>query len=258
MSASKPILKVSGLNKAFGAVAAAHDISLEVVPEEIVGIIGANGAGKTTFVNMITGYIKPDSGSIWFQGRKLTGLAPRRITQAGISRSFQVSQVFHTMSVYENILTALGIARSPGFSMLKPIHRKDLETKCSDILERYRIAGYSDHTVSTLSQGIRKLLDIAMAMVSEPRILLLDEPTSGVSVTEKFEIMDIVIQALREDNVTVLFVEHDMEIVERYVSRVIAFYQGKIICDKTPTEALADPDVQKFVIGVQSKTSIKT
>ena len=247
-----PILTVKGLEKSFGGVAAAADVNVDVSPGEVIGIIGANGAGKTTFVNMVTGYLTPDAGSIQFEGRELVGLASREVTQAGISRSFQVSQVFQTMSVYENVLTALAIARSPGAAMLKPMHRPELEDRCNDVLERYRIAEYRDHTVSTLSQGVRKLLDIAMAMVSQPRILLLDEPTSGVSVEEKFGIMDIVIEALKEDKVTVLFIEHDMEIVERYVSRVIAFYQGRIICDETPEEALADPAVQEYVIGVKA------
>lgn len=252
MTGAAPILKVANLQKNFGAVIAAQDISIDIFPGEVVGVIGANGAGKTTFVNLVTGYLQPNSGSIRFEGRELVGSSPRDVTRSGISRSFQVSQVFSTMTVFENVLTALAIARSPGLAVLRRIHRADLEERCSNVLERYQIAQYSSQTVSTLSQGVRKLLDIAMAVVSEPRILLLDEPTSGVSVEEKFDLMDIVMNALQEDKVTVLFIEHDMEIVERYVSRVIAFYQGRIICDETPQEALSDPDVQEFVIGVRN------
>jgi branched-chain amino acid transport system ATP-binding protein len=250
MSDPRAILQVENLEKHFGAVAAASEVNIDVKAGEIIGIIGANGAGKTTFVNMVTGYLKPDAGTITFEGRNLVGLEPREVTQSGISRSFQVSQVFATMTVFENVLTALAIARNPGTAMLQPMHRPDMEIRCNEVLERYKITEYRDHTVSTLSQGVRKLLDIAMAVVSQPRILLLDEPTSGVSVKEKFDLMDIVMKALREDDVTVLFIEHDMEIVERYVSRVIAFYLGRIICDKTPAEALADPDVREYVLGV--------
>lgn len=252
MTVPAPILKVEDLEKNFGAVAAARNVNVDVYPGEIIGIIGANGAGKTTFVNLVTGYLQPDAGSIRFEGRELVGFQPREVTQSGISRSFQVSQVFATMTVFENVLTALAIARNRGMAMLRPMRDAGLEQRCNAVLERYRIAQYRDHTVSTLSQGVRKLLDIAMAVVSKPRILLLDEPTSGVSVEEKFDLMDIVIEALREDNVTVLFIEHDMEIVERYVGRVIAFYQGEVICDETPAEALADPAVQEFVIGVRT------
>jgi branched-chain amino acid transport system ATP-binding protein len=128
-----------------------------------------------------------------------------------------------------------------------------LKKKCDEVLERYKMAPYRDQSVSVLSQGVRKLLDIAMAVISKPRILLLDEPTSGISVEEKFDFMDVVMGALRKDDVTVLFIEHDMEIIGRYVSRVLAFYQGEIIADKPPTEALQDPKVQEFVIGKQRK-----
>ncbi|MCK5445326.1 MAG: ABC transporter ATP-binding protein [Rhodospirillaceae bacterium] len=249
MTDSSPILKVEGLEKTFGAVVAASNINIDVQPGEIIGIIGANGAGKTTFVNMVTGYLTPSAGSIQFEGREMIGLPPRKVTQAGISRSFQVSQVFSTMTVEENILTALAIASNTGLGALRQMMRPELVSKCNDVLERYQIAQHRDHTAGTLSQGVRKLLDIAMAVISKPRILLLDEPTSGISVEEKFDLMDIVMTPLREDNVTVLFIEHDMEIVERYVSRVIAFYQGEIICDESPTEALADPKVQEYVIG---------
>ena len=244
-----PILSVKGLQKEFGAIIAAANINIDVHEGEIIGIIGANGAGKTTFVNMVTGYLKPTSGEIDFEGMKLVGLPSREVTNAGISRSFQVSQVFITMTVYENLLTALAIAESPGLAMLKPMHRTELERRCDEIIERYQITAYRDHVARALPQGVRKLLDIAMAVVSKPRILLLDEPTSGVSAEEKFGIMDIVMNALKADNVTVLFIEHDMEIVERYVSRVIAFYQGQIICDEPPEQALVDPKVREFVIG---------
>ena len=125
----------------------------------------------------------------------------------------------------------------------------ELHVKCDSVLKRYKLDVHRDSTVSALAQGVRKLLDIAMAVVSQPRILLLDEPTSGISVEEKFDFMDIVMGALKEDKVTVLFVEHDMEIVERYVSRVLAFYQGEIIADMPPKKALADKKVQEFVIG---------
>lgn len=245
-----PILEVTGINKTFGAVTAAKDINVSVANDEIIGIIGANGAGKTTFVNMVTGWLEPTTGSIKFDGRDITGMAPRRITRLGISRSFQVAQVFSTATVFDNLMIALGIVETTSIlSALRPLRRAGLEQRADLLLKRYRIDDYRDAVASTLPQGVRKLLDIAMAMVSEPRILLLDEPTSGISVEEKFDLMDIVMSALKEEGVTVLFVEHDMEIVERYVDRVLAFYQGEIICDAPPSEALIDPKVIEFVIG---------
>ena len=249
MKQSKPILEVRDLLKTFGAVVAAKDINVDVNRGEIVGIIGANGAGKTCFVNMVTGYLKPTSGSIVFDGIELVGKGPREVTHAGISRSFQVSQVFHTMTVAENLTIALAIATNRGVRALSEMETPELTLQRDAVLKRYQLENYKDMTVNVLSQGVRKLLDIAMAVVSEPRILLLDEPTSGISVEEKFDFMDVVMGALKEDNVTVLFVEHDMEIVERYVSRVLAFYQGEIIADMYPKKALADSKVQEFVIG---------
>ena len=153
------------------------------------------------------------------------------------------------MSVRENLLIALAIARESGSAMLRPVDHPDLTEECERLMAAYKIDQYADSTVSTLSQGVRKLLDIAMAVVANPRVLLLDEPTSGVSVEEKFGIMDIVMAALKEKGTAVLFVEHDMEIVERYVHRVLAFYQGEVICDAPPKEALLDPGVIEYVIG---------
>ena len=244
------LLETRNLNKSFGAVVAADDINVTVVPGEIVGIIGANGAGKTTFVNMVTGYLKPTSGQIFLRGKEITRRKPRQITSLGMSRSFQVPQVFLTQTVFENLIEAAGIAdHLAGGSMLKPLYRPDLIETSERILQQYGMSEYRDQETSTLPQGVRKLLDIAMAMVSKPSVLLLDEPTSGISVEEKFGLMDIVMNALKEENVTVLFIEHDMEIVERYVSRVIAFYEGRIIADAAPAIALNDPAVREFVIG---------
>ena len=243
------ILEAKGLGKSFGAVVAAKDIEVSVEPNEIIGIIGANGAGKTTFVNMVTGYLKPSTGRILFEGNDITDHEPRTITRLGICRSFQVAQVFMTMSVFQNLLIAIGIAEGTGAASFARLVRNDTEEKVWEVLKRFQIDDYAHATASTLPQGVRKLLDIAMAMVASPRILLLDEPTSGISVEEKFGLMDIVMDVLKREKVTVLFVEHDMEIVARYVSRVIAFYQGEIICDAPPDEALVDPKVKEFVIG---------
>ena len=246
---SDTVLKASDLNKSFSGIVAAKDINVSINQGEIVGIIGANGAGKTVFVNMITGYLKPTSGSVEFLGKDITGIEPRDATHLGLCRSFQISQVFMTMSVKQNLMIAMSLSKKSGTSLLDPIDDKKISKECDSILELYKIKDQSDNIVSTLSQGIRKLLDIAMAVVGNPKVILLDEPTSGVSVEEKFGIMDIVIAALKKSETSVLFVEHDMEIVERYVDRVIAFYQGEIICDAPPKEALSDKKVIEYVLG---------
>ena len=198
---------------------------------------------------MITGYLKPTSGTVEFLERDITGIEPRDATHLGLCRSFQISQVFMTMSVKQNLMIAMSLSKKSGKALLDPIDDEKISKECDDILELYKIKDQSENIVSTLSQGIRKLLDIAMAVVGNPKVILLDEPTSGVSVEEKFGIMDIVIAALKQSETSVLFVEHDMEIVERYVDRVIAFYQGEIICDAPPKEALSNKKVIEYVLG---------
>tara|TARA_B110000881_G_scaffold5201_1_gene3944 strand:- start:142 stop:741 length:600 start_codon:yes stop_codon:yes gene_type:complete len=198
---------------------------------------------------MITGYLKPTSGKIEFLGSDITGIEPRDATHIGLCRSFQISQVFMTMTVKENLMIAMSLAKKSGNQLLKPFQDEVISNECDKILDLYKIKDQKDLTVSTLSQGIRKLLDISMAVVGNPKVILLDEPTSGVSVEEKFGIMDIVISALKQTGTSVLFVEHDMEIVERYVDRVIAFYQGEIICDAPPKEALSNEKVIEYVLG---------
>jgi branched-chain amino acid transport system ATP-binding protein len=244
-----PLLEARNLCKAFGAVTAADDISVAVAEREVIGIIGANGAGKTTFVNMVTGYLRPDAGSIRYQGRDITRLAPRAIARAGICRSFQIPQTFARLTVLENMLVALNVAKGRGLSWWRPAHDADLDADARALLSGFAMLAYLDQRAGTLPQGVRKLLDIAMAMVSEPRVMLLDEPTSGISTDEKHAAMDTLIKVLGERGVTILFVEHDMEIVERYANRVMAFYDGRIIADGAPNQVLADADVRKYVVG---------
>ena len=243
------LLETRGLTKTFGSVTAAANLSVSIEEREVIGIIGANGAGKTTFVNMVTGYLKPSQGTILYQGQDITHHAPREITRMGICRSFQVPQVFMSVSLFDNLLIALGIAEERRLSFWRPLRRSSLVTAAEEIIARYDLGAYRDHRVSLLPQGIRKLLDIAMAMAHKPRVILLDEPTSGVSVSEKFGIMDVVMGALRDTGVTVLFIEHDMEIIARYGSRVIAFTEGSIIADGPPQQVLADEQVRRYVIG---------
>src|SRR5262245_46855116 len=222
------MLIAEGVNKTFAAVTAAVDIHLSFDRSTVAGLIGANGAGKTTFLNMVTGYVRPDSGRIAFEDRSLVGLTPREITRLGISRSFQVPQLFQSLSVRDNLLVAEGIAQA-----------KDIEEATDAVLAQFGLEPYAEQTAGLLPEGVRKLLDVAMALVGRPKVLLLDEPTSGVAAGEKFGIMDVVMGAAREAGVIVLFVEHDMEIVSRYASRVIAFYEGRIIADGEPRAVFA-------------------
>jgi branched-chain amino acid transport system ATP-binding protein len=245
------ILEVVGLAKSFGAVTAASNINVNVHEGEIVGVIGSNGAGKTTFINMVTGYLKPSAGKISFRGRDITGLPPREVVRAGVCRSFQVSQLFKELTVLDNMLIAFGMMRAKRLSWLSPLATPERERDARALLAQYTIESHAASLIATLPQGVRKLLDIAMATVSSPALLLLDEPTSGVAVEEKFPLMDTVMARVTASKAASLFVEHDMEIVERYASRVIAFYDGRILADGPVKQVLADPEVRKYVIGTE-------
>jgi branched-chain amino acid transport system ATP-binding protein len=242
------MLRASGIEKRFGAVVAASAINIDIPVGQRVSLIGSNGAGKTTFVNMITGYMKPDAGTIHFGELDITWLAPRAITRLGVARSFQIPQLCAELSVLENMLVAIA-CHGETLSFWQGARRIDALARADELLARFRLSEHRDRRAAELPGGVRKLLDIAMALTGEAKLLLLDEPTSGVSAEEKFPMMDIVMQALGEQALTVLFVEHDMDIVERYADRVLAFYSGKIIADDVPAVALAMEDVRRYVTG---------
>lgn len=246
---SGSLVSARGLFKRFGSVIAADNVSVELCLQERVGIIGANGAGKTTFVNIVTGYLKPDDGSIFFRGIDITGMTPREITRLGIRRSFQVSQLFSNLSVRDNVLVALAAAVGAFPSPFSVLRTPARIAEAEKILDRLGLAGSGESLITALPQGQRKLLDIALAMIGQSAVLLLDEPTSGISADEKFPLMDLVLDAVRAAEATVLFIEHDMEIVERYAERVIAFYDGRIIADGEPVHVFVDADVRRYVVG---------
>lgn len=246
------VLSARGLQRSFGAVVAAADIDIDVHAGERLCLIGSNGAGKTTFVNMVTGYLKPDAGTILLAGEDITQRSPREITRRGVARSFQIPQLCLHMTVLENMLTALHCSRGQGH-FWRPARDAASLARCHELLASFALAQHAARPVLELPGGVRKLLDIAMALTGQPRLLLLDEPTSGVSADEKFGTMDTVVRAIATHHdhapVTVVFVEHDMDIVRRYASRVAAFYSGRVIADGDPGTVLEDADVQRYVTG---------
>ena len=248
------VLSARGLSKHFDGVVAADAVTIEVAAGERVGLIGSNGAGKTTFVNMITGYLKPDAGAIELDGRDVTALGPREIERLGVARSFQIPQLCAEMRVIDNLIVA-GACGDESLSFWRPAHSDFAFSRATSLLQRFSLESHAERRVAELPGGVRKLLDIAMALTRLPRLLLLDEPTSGVSVDEKFPMMETVMAALqgemRGESTAVLFVEHDMEIVTRYASRVIAFYSGRVLADGAPATVLADADVRRHVTGGQ-------
>lgn len=245
---SAHMIDARGIQKKFGAVTAAADVQIAIAHGQRVSLIGSNGAGKTTFVNMLTGYIKPDAGEILLDGQSITGLAPRQIARLGVARSFQIPQLYKALSVQDNLLAAIA-AQQSALSFWRPAKNADSMALAHDMLQRFDLLPHAERLVSELPGGVRKLLDIAMALTRQPKVLLLDEPTSGVSADEKFPMMDTVMRALDGSPTTVLFVEHDMDIVAQYSERVIAFYSGRIIADDKPEQALSMSDVKRYVTG---------
>ncbi|MDI6752954.1 MAG: ABC transporter ATP-binding protein [Thermodesulfobacteriota bacterium] len=243
------ILQTVDLTKHFGMIKAAERISVEVNQGELVGIVGANGSGKTTFLNLITGYLKPERGRILLMGRDTTGLPPRTITRLGVARSFQVPQLYRHMRVLESVLLSLAAESGNGGSFWQPLFKESRRAEALETLKRFGLSAYAHRPTSELPEGGRKLLDIALSFALKPKLLLMDEPTSGVSIEDKFEVMDTLVKVLQESNVTTIFVEHDMEVVQRYGWRVLVFDEGQVIADGKPDNVLADPEVRKTVLG---------
>ena len=243
------ILEARNLRINFEGVAAADDASLSIASGQRMAIIGPNGAGKTTFVNICTGYLTPQSGSVLFEGRDITGVAPRRIARGGIGRSFQLPQLFLENTVIENLLVALA-AREGIWNAWMPLDRHPKRGEMFELLKVIGLVDVAHRPARELPEGMRKLIDIAMALALKPRLIFMDEPTSGVSSKEKFAIMDIVVRALQHNATTAVFVEHDMDVVSRYADKVAVWSGGRISLEGTPDEVLNDPDVRKNVIGV--------
>lgn len=242
------LLQTRGLQLAFGGVVVADSIDFELQQGERLAVIGQNGAGKTTFINICTGFIRPTGGSVHFDGRDITRMAPRAIVQRGIGRSFQLPQLFLEHTVRDCIrLAAAG--RSGLLRLWTPLARVLPDGEIERILELVGLRERADDLCALLPEGQRKLLDIAMALVLQPKLLIMDEPTSGVSTEEKHGLMAIIMRVLDEQKITSIFVEHDVDIVTRYATRVAAWIAGRIAADGQPAEVLGNPEIRRNVIG---------
>ena len=245
----RAVLRTVDLTKLFGMVTAADAITVEIRAGELVGIVGANGSGKTTFLNLITGYLTPESGRILLLGKDRTGLPPRAITRLGVARSFQVPQLYTNLSVLDSILLSLAARADKGTAFWRPLYRRPWMDEGRETLGRFGLEPYARRAVSELPEGGRKLLDIALSFALRPKLLLMDEPTSGVSIKDKFQVMDTLMKIVEATRLTTIFVEHDMEVVQRYSQRVMVFDTGRVIADGPPDTVLAEPEVRKAVLG---------
>lgn len=249
MPETHPILHTIDLTKSFGMVKAADSITVEIAQGEFVGIVGANGSGKTTFLNLITGYLTPDHGRILLMGQDSTGLPPRLVTRLGLARSFQIPQLYTALSVLENVLLALAAQARKSTGFWQPLYRRQWLEEGMAILTRFGLTAYASRSVAELPEGGRKLLDVALSFALKPRVLLMDEPTSGVSIDDKFQVMDTLVEVLQQSQMTTIFVEHDMDVVQRYSQRVLVFDNGEVVADGTPNAVLAQPEVRRAVLG---------
>ena len=245
---STPLLQTKDLQLAFGAVVVADHINFTLTEGERLAVIGQNGAGKTTFINICTGLIHPQAGQVFFEGHDVTALSPRAIALRGMVRSFQLPQLFTEHTVRDCVRIAAAGKRG-GLGLWTPLDKAVPAAEVDNVLEMVGLASRGDEMSGALPEGQRKLLDIAMALILKPRLLILDEPTSGVSTDEKHGLMKTIMAALDAEKVTAIFVEHDVDIVSQYATRVAAWIAGRIAADGTPQQVLADPEVRKNVIG---------
>lgn len=243
------ILQARDLHVGFAGVKAADGVSLDIHQGEFLAVIGPNGSGKTTLLNLCTGYVRPKSGSVHLEGRDITRLTPRAIARLGVARAFQIPQLFSDQRVIDNMMLALA-AKDGLWTMVRPLETAARREEARALLDLVGLADDKGRISSTLPEGHRKLLDIAIALALKPRLVLLDEPTSGVSSLERFPLMEALMGALRQRQMTALFVEHDMDVVARYANRVLVWNAGKIMAEGHPDVVFKDERVLQSVVGV--------
>ncbi|MGL4441682.1 MAG: ABC transporter ATP-binding protein [Bosea sp. (in: a-proteobacteria)] len=242
------LLKVAGLNKRFGGVVAAKDVAFELEAGDMLAIIGPNGAGKSTTFNMVGGQLRPDSGQVLLAGQPISGLAPREVWRRGIGRTFQIAQTFVSMSVAENVQMALiswhGKILSFG-ARAETLYRPE----ALDLLDLVGMRADADRPVRELAYGNVKRVELAVALASAPKLLLMDEPTAGMAPKERAQLMDITATIARERKIGVLFTEHDMDAVFAHADRILVLVRGEIIADGKPDEVRANARVKQVYLG---------
>ena len=242
------MLEISGVAKAFGGFQALIGVSLRVEPGEIAAIIGPNGAGKSTLFNVITGHLVPDAGHIKFKGRDITGRPPHAICRLGLARSFQRTNIFPRLSVFDNVQVA--ILSHEGRAQEMWSRARDLgRERTMAVLEDVGLAARSAEASGSLSYGDQKQLELGIALALEPEMLLLDEPTAGMSPQETRSSMALVARIARDRKLTLLFTEHDMGVVFSVAQRIRVLHQGRIIAEGAPDEVRRNDEVRRVYLG---------
>ena len=244
------MLQIASLRKSFDGFQAVRDANLAVKRGEVVAVIGPNGAGKTTLFNLITGQLRPDGGSIRFQGEEIAGLAPHRICRRGISRSFQVVKIFHRMTVFENVQTAVLARQGQAGNFFAPAARRAVR-QTEEILAAMGLGDKRDVVCGLLSHGDQKVLEMAISLGTDPALLILDEPTAGMSGEETALAIALMRRLAGELGLTILFCEHDVEMVFSFADRIMVMQQGVSIVQGTPEEVRRNPQVREAYLGGQ-------
>jgi branched-chain amino acid transport system ATP-binding protein len=245
------LIETIGVRKAYGEFVALDGVSLSVAEGELVSIVGPNGAGKTTLVNVLTGLLKPTAGLVRFKGEDIAGVGPVVLAKRGMARAFQLVHIFPSITVADTIAVAV-ISQTHKSLRLFASLRKDeaLRTRVREVAAIFGLDAKLDSESRLLSQGEKKLLDIASAFALSPEVILLDEPTSGVSSGDKHGIMKTLLEAGKRAGVkAIILVEHDMDLVAEYSSRIVALQGGKVLADRPPAEFFNDPEIVAAVVG---------
>ena len=242
------MLKIEGLFKQFGGFVAINDVSFELVEGEKHAIIGPNGAGKTTFFNLVTGHLPPDRGRVAFQGEDITGRPPHRIVKLGLARSFQRINIYPRMSVFENVQVAL-IARERLELRFFRLAAGLCGPETSALLELVGLDEEADELAGELAYGKQKQLELAIALAENPRVLLLDEPTAGMSPSETEEAIRLIREIADARGLTLLFTEHDMTVVFGIADRITVLHHGEVIASGAPEAVRSDPVVRQVYLG---------
>jgi branched-chain amino acid transport system ATP-binding protein len=242
------LLNVEGLSKAFGGLQAVLDVNLEIHAGEMSSIIGPNGAGKTTFFNLVTGYLPKDTGKVLFKGKDISRLSSPQICRQGIGRAFQVSSLFPHFSVFDNVQVALMVHKGKALDFFSAARRL-LHEEAYKILEEVGLADQARFLSKSLAHGDQKRLDIAIALASEPELLMLDEPTAGMNPKESLKIMELVVRIAKARRMTVVFIEHDMDIVFSISDRIRVMHQGGLFAEGRPEEIRDNLQVKQIYLG---------
>lgn len=243
-----PVLEASGLRKSFGALVAVDGITLSLRQGEIRALIGPNGAGKTTFFNLLTGHLKPDAGFIRLRGEVITSMPPYRIWRRGMSRTFQIPAFFSSMTVFENVQMAVISHLRLTSRFYGPQGTKGQE-RVMLILQRVGLKGIAEEISGHLSYGDLKKLELAMALANDPEVLLLDEPAAGMAPAERNALMALVQSIAKERDLTIMFTEHDMDVVFSVAERVTVMHQGRLVAEGTSEEVRSDLTVRRVYLG---------